>query len=128
LEAEGPVVSFPNAQALLHNLQQSQGALCKIMGIYLILELFFNGKIHGPSPQRCGPEARSGRGGPRRRGGATLACGARGTTGPRSSPAAAGDKESDEAKPLRGSLEHGRQRRMTVVASRQVSARAWEEA
>jgi hypothetical protein len=31
-EIEGPVVSFPNAQGLQRNLQQSQGALCKNCG------------------------------------------------------------------------------------------------
>jgi hypothetical protein len=34
LEAKGLVVSLPNAQGLQRNLQQSQEALCKIVGIY----------------------------------------------------------------------------------------------
>jgi hypothetical protein len=57
-EAEGPAVSFPNAQGQRHNFQQSQGAPYKIVGIYRIRELFFNGKICGPGPRHCGPSAR----------------------------------------------------------------------
>jgi hypothetical protein len=33
-KVEGPVVSFPNAQGLWCNLQQSQDAPCKTAGIY----------------------------------------------------------------------------------------------
>jgi hypothetical protein len=46
---------YPGTQGQRVNLQQAQEALCKIVGVYQILEFFFNRKPHGPSPRsgRC---------------------------------------------------------------------------
>jgi hypothetical protein len=60
LGIEVPAIKFANAQGPRRNIQQVQGARCKIHGIYRISEFFSNGKSHGSSPWWYGQAARLG--------------------------------------------------------------------
>jgi hypothetical protein len=68
-ETEGPVVIFPNVQGPLQNLEEAQGAKCKMVRNYGFLGFIFQWKIRwtGSTARGPGGAARVHRG-PRQRG------------------------------------------------------------